>query len=76
MKYIIGQDRTQLLLIPDCLEYQISQDNEVRIIDIFVAPLKQKSAHIRPLLFGLNQTEFFFKSRLKSLTINQNMVLL
>ena len=40
MKYIIGHDRTQLVLIPDCLEYQISLDNEVRIIDIFVDSLK------------------------------------
>ncbi len=58
MKYIIGHDRTQLVLIPDCLEYQISQDNEVRIIDIFVASPKQKSAQLRPLLFGLNQTQY------------------
>ena len=36
MKYIQGQNRTQALLFPVCLDEAIEADNEVRLIDVFV----------------------------------------
>jgi transposase len=40
MKYITGQNRDQITLFPVSLNESISQDNEVRIIDLFVSSLK------------------------------------
>ncbi|MBU4511748.1 IS1182 family transposase [Patescibacteria group bacterium] len=39
MKYIIGQDRNQTAIFPLSMEAAIDQDNEVRIIDLFVDSL-------------------------------------
>jgi transposase len=39
MKYIQGTHRTQMVLIPDCLENIISSENEIRTIDLFVESL-------------------------------------
>ena len=39
MQYIKGTDRTQAVLFPQSLEEIIEQDNEVRIIDMFVESL-------------------------------------
>jgi transposase len=39
MKYIIGQDRTQIPLFASSLDQAIDQDNEVRLIDMFVDSL-------------------------------------
>ncbi|NLO15232.1 MAG: transposase, partial [Clostridiales bacterium] len=36
MKYIEGQDRDQMLLLPDCIEDYITDDNPIRAIDAFV----------------------------------------
>ena len=36
MEYIQGNDRSQIVLISSCLEEMISEDNPVRIIDLFV----------------------------------------
>jgi transposase len=36
MKYIDGQDRGQITLLPDCIEDFIGQDNPVRVIDAFI----------------------------------------
>jgi transposase len=36
MQYITGAERTQTVLFPQSLDEIISQDNEVRIIDLFV----------------------------------------
>jgi transposase len=40
MKFIIGQDRNQIPLFASSLEAAIAQDNEVRLIDMFVDSLK------------------------------------
>ena len=40
MKFILGQDRNQIPLFASSLEDAISQDNEVRLIDLFVGSLK------------------------------------
>ena len=39
MKYIKGQSRNQLVLFPVSLNTSISEDNEVRLIDLFVDSL-------------------------------------
>jgi transposase len=39
MKYIIGQDRTQIPLFASSLDQVIDQDNDVRLIDMFVDTL-------------------------------------
>ncbi len=39
MKYIIGQDRNQATIFPVSLEGAIDQDNEVRVLDLFVNSL-------------------------------------
>ncbi len=39
MKYIIGQDRNQAAIFPVSLEGAIDQDNEVRVLDLFVNSL-------------------------------------
>ena len=40
MNFIQGQNREQMVLIPDCLDALIGSDNEVRVIDMFVDSLK------------------------------------
>jgi len=39
MKYIIGQEREQIMLLPDCIDDLIGQDNPVRVIDAFIDSL-------------------------------------
>jgi hypothetical protein len=39
MKYIKGNDRNQIALIPTSIEAALGQDNEVRLIDLFVDSL-------------------------------------
>ena len=39
MKYIKGQDRNQTSIFPVSMEASIGQNNEVRIIDLFVDSL-------------------------------------
>ena len=43
MKFIQGQDRFQTSLFPVSLDSSIDQDNEIRLIDLFVDSLELKS---------------------------------
>jgi transposase len=43
MKFIQGQNRDQLVLIPDCLDSLIEPANEIRVIDLFVDSLDLKN---------------------------------
>ena len=43
MKYIQGQNRLQTYLFPVTLDDAISEDNEVRLIDVFVNSLALES---------------------------------
>jgi len=43
MKFIKGSDRTQIHLFPVSLDQSIDQDNEVRLIDLFVDSLEMGS---------------------------------
>lgn len=36
MKYIIGESRNQITLLPECIEDYVGEDNPVRVIDAFV----------------------------------------
>jgi hypothetical protein len=42
MKFIKGHNRTQINLFPVSLEHAIDEDNEVRIIDLFVDSVSLK----------------------------------
>lgn len=54
MKFVQGQSREQLVLIPDCLDSLIDSDHEIRVIDLFVdsLPLKDYDFTIKETLEG------------------------
>ena len=35
-RFVEGQDRSQLILLPDCLDDYVGEDNPVRIVDAFI----------------------------------------
>ena len=35
-RFVEGQDRSQLILLPDCLDDYVGEDNPVRIVDAFL----------------------------------------
>ncbi|MEA4872402.1 MAG: IS1182 family transposase [Synergistaceae bacterium] len=47
MKYVEGQDRRQMVLMPDSIEDYIGEDNPVRVIDAFVEVLDLEELGIR-----------------------------
>lgn len=38
-RYIEGENRQQTQLLPDCLEDYVSEDNPVRVVDVFIDEL-------------------------------------
>ena len=46
-RFIEGQDRQQVALIPECLDDFIADDNPVRIIDAFVDELNLACSDLR-----------------------------
>ena len=38
-RFVIGDDRSQRLLFPECLDDYLGEDNPVRAIDVFVDKL-------------------------------------
>lgn len=38
-RFIEGEDRQQVTMLPECLDDYIAQDNPVRAVDVFVAEL-------------------------------------
>ena len=42
-RYIEGQDRQQVTLLPECLDDFIAEDNPIRVVDAFVAELDLKA---------------------------------
>ena len=44
MKYMEKRDRNQIRMLPECVEDYISEDNPVRVIDVFVDRLDMKAA--------------------------------
>jgi transposase len=66
MKYIKGNDRGQIALIPTSLEEAIDENNEVRIIDLFVDSLDLAQKDFR-LDFGENGRPAYHPSDLLKL---------
>lgn len=44
MTYVKGQDRQQIILLPDCIDDLVEQDNPVRVIDAFIDRLDIEEA--------------------------------
>ena len=38
-RFIEGQDRSQVTLLPECLDDFIADDNPVRVVDVFIGEL-------------------------------------
>ena len=38
-RFVKGEDRRQATLLPDCLDDYVTQDNPVRVIDVFIDEL-------------------------------------
>lgn len=68
MKYIKGNDRNQIALIPTSLDAAVDQYNEVRIIDLFVETLDLSQMDFR-LDFGENGRPAYHPSDLLKLFI-------
>jgi len=52
MKYVEGENRGQLTLLPDCVEDYISEENPVRVIDAFVDGLDLEALDIEHAVPG------------------------
>jgi transposase len=39
-RFIEGEERSQITLLPECLDDYIAEDNPVRVVDVFVDELK------------------------------------
>jgi len=55
MKYIQGQDRSQITLFPDCIEEYVAEDNPVRVIDAFVDSLDLAELGLSFLAYNLKR---------------------
>ncbi len=42
-RFIEGEDRSQIILLPECLEDYVAEDNPVRVVDVFVEQLELAS---------------------------------
>jgi transposase len=38
-RFIEGEDRTQIALLPECLDDYVAEDNPVRVVEVFVDEL-------------------------------------
>lgn len=39
-RFIEGEDRTQITLLPECLDDYVAEDNPVRVVEVFVEGLE------------------------------------
>ena len=46
-RFIEGADRTQVTLLPECVEDYVAEDNPVRVIEVFVEQLDLRRAGLR-----------------------------
>ena len=46
-RFIEGEDRSQVTLLPECLDDYIGQDNPVRVVDAFVEELDLRDFGLR-----------------------------
>ena len=42
-RFVEGEDRAQVTLLPECLDDYIAEDNPVRVIDVFIDELDLRS---------------------------------
>jgi len=68
MKYIKGNDRNQIALIPTSIESALDQDSEVRLLDLFVDSLNLEQMDFR-LDYGENGRPTYHPSDLLKLFI-------
>ena len=71
-RFIEGEDRTQITLLPECLDDYIATDNPVRAVDAFVEELDLKAlgfAGADPALTGGRRTTRGCCSRSTSMVI-------
>jgi transposase len=55
MKYIQGQDKSQITLFPDCIEDYVGEDNPIRVIDAFVDSLDLTELGLSFLAYNLKR---------------------
>ena len=46
-RFIEGQDRQQVTLLPECLDDFVAEDNTVRIVDVFIGELDLVASRVR-----------------------------
>ena len=46
-RFIEGEDRSQVTLLPECLDDYVGEDNPVRVVDVFVDELDLASSGLR-----------------------------
>ena len=81
MNFIQGQNREQMVLIPDCLDALIANDNVVRVIDLFVDSLKlsdyqftiKATAEGRPAYHPKDLLKLFIYGYLNSIRSSRNL---
>ncbi|SCB30808.1 Transposase [Bradyrhizobium shewense] len=49
-RFVEGADRSQMTLLPECLEDRVSEDNAVRVIDVFVEALDLYRLNFEPVI--------------------------
>lgn len=58
-RFVEAEDRTQITLLPECLDDYIAEDNPVRVIDVFIDELDLTSLGFEgvvPASLGVRRT--------------------
>ena len=63
-RFIEGEDRSQVTLLPDCLDDYIGEDNPVRVVDAFVDELDLGELGFDGVTAALTLTAAFTRNRL------------
>jgi hypothetical protein len=64
-RFIVGEDRQQVTLLPECLDDFIAEDNTVRVVDAFISELDMV---VPKISLGVEQEVFRIASRCSSAT--------
>ncbi len=59
-RFIEGEDRRQVTLLPECLDDYIGEDNPVRVVDVFVEELDLQALGfdgVEPAATGVHAVE-------------------
>ena len=49
-RFIESEARTQVTLLPECLDYYVTEDNPVRVVDVFVDELDLGALGLKVLI--------------------------